>query len=286
MNVLKKIVSFFVGGYKTNNHLRIFKNTLYWIDNDVFLKNSVEQSIRKQEIIKENDKVLGNISVKTTKCKINVTNKRTLESARFFNNKKVCVLNFASAINPGGGVTVSKTPSGQEECLCRVSTLYKCLDTDKNHQLFYIPHKTTGNNIHNDDIIYTPNVVVFKDDENNLLKESEWFSVDVISCAAPNIGQYQKGEPSSIIVDNNDLKHILEKRARRIFEVVAHHNVEILILGAFGCGAFGNSPETVASAFKTVLLEFENYYEKIVFAVFSRTNDLNYQVFKSIITKP
>lgn len=49
----------------------------------------------------------------------------------------------------------------------------------------------------------------------------------------------------------------------------------MLILGAFGCGAFKNPPELVAKAFKTVISEnhYDECFRKIVFAIKSSNND-------------
>lgn len=49
---------------------------------------------------------------------------------------------------------------------------------------FYIPHRRADNPIHNDDIIYTPDVWVCKSDVDfpERLREEEWYQVDVITC--------------------------------------------------------------------------------------------------------
>lgn len=50
---------------------------------------------------------------------------------------------------------------------------------------FYLPHRKAKNPLHNDNIIYTPDVVIFKTDTSSpkLLNESDWQKVNVITCA-------------------------------------------------------------------------------------------------------
>ena len=42
----------------------------------------------------------------------------------------------------------------------------------------------------------------------------------------------------------------------RILDVAALNNAEVVILGAFGCGAFQNKPEVVARAAKEVITDY------------------------------
>ncbi len=74
---------------------------------------------------------MGNIDDKKydSRAKIVISHKRTYEAASSYKGKKVAVLNFASASNPGGGVV--KGSSAQEECLCRCSSLYFALNEKK-----------------------------------------------------------------------------------------------------------------------------------------------------------
>ena len=59
---------------------------------------------------------------------------------------------------------------------------------------------------------------------------------------------------------------------------------EVMILGAFGCGAFENSPEVVATSYKELVEEFRYRFETIEFAVYCPPNKtLNYDVFKRVI---
>ena len=154
--------------------------------------------------------------------------KRTFEAAKAYRNNKVAVHNFASASNPGGGVIHGAT--AQEECLCRCSYLYFCLNTPDMWDGFYTPHRQAGNPLHNDDIIYTPDVTVFKSDTDKpvLLPENEWYKVNVITCAAPNLrakpsNKYNTGDGSkAAILSDNEMLEIHEKRLRRILDVAVY----------------------------------------------------------------
>lgn len=89
--------------------------------------------------------------------------------------EKVAVLNFANSFNAGGGVVYGAR--AQEECLCWISTLYDSLISQEMQIKFYKTHCANGNDLATDDIIYTPNVFVFKTDtdEPELRPETECF---------------------------------------------------------------------------------------------------------------
>ena len=64
----------------------------------------------------------------------------------------------------------------------------------------------------------------------------------------------------------------------------------MLILGAFGCGAFQNPPEVVARAYKEVLAEFEYDFDTVEFAVYCPKREQtvnpsgnNFSVFKRVL---
>lgn len=264
----------------------VFEDTMQRIKQSADLKSAIDCSIHNQQFIPASAIIsISDVPKADKPANIIVSQLRSFEAAAQYIGKRTAVLNFASATNPGGGV--EKGASAQEECLCRVSTLYPCLVDQKMRASFYTPHRKNGNALHNDDIIYTPNVLVIKDDDHNLL--SEPFSVDIISCAAPNLrerpsNQYNTGDTIKVQISDNELLALHEKRARKIFSSAIANGVEILILGAFGCGAFQNNPHIVAQAYKNVLPDFAHYFHTIEFAIFfNATNIENYQVFLSII---
>lgn len=272
-------------------NVAVFEDTERLYKGNKKLSSATKISAHAQELVLENDSFsVEEKEVYTERAKVVVSKKRTLEAASSYQGEKTAVHNFASATNPGGGVVNGS--SAQEECLCRCSNLYFCLNTQPMWNGFYGPHRNEKNPLHNDDIIYTPDVTVFKTDtaDPKLMPEEKWYCVDVITCAAPNLrerpgNRYNSGDGSqSVKVTDKELLAIHEKRLRRILDVALSHKVTSIVLGAFGCGAFQNKPEIVALAAKSVVKDYLYAFKNIEFAVYcSRNDDINFRTFTRIL---
>lgn len=165
---------------------------------------------------------------------------------------RVCVLDFASYRNPGGKFIEGS--SAQEEALCHDSFLYNVLSSERIRNLFYFPHKSTIHwGCYTNDMIYVPEVRFF-----------DTIKPDVIVCAAPN----KKAAMRYYKVDPAFADKCMRERCDAVLGVAAHKQVDTLILGAFGCGVFGNDPSVVAEAFKTLLAEkYHGCFGVVIFAV-------------------
>lgn len=269
----------------------IFRDTEKLCRSNPILKEAVRKSISAQKLILEGAS-LPDIKKNRYKHEVQivVSKKRSYEAASGYRGQKVCVHNFASAINPGGGVVNGS--SAQEECLCRCSGLYFCLNIKEMWDGFYTPHRNAKDPIHNDDIIYTPGVTVFKSDTAypKLMPEEDWYEANVITCAAPNLRQhpgnaYNSGDGNVAVgITEEKLRELHEKRLRRILDVAAMEGNEVVILGAFGCGAFSNDPKVVAQAAKNVVKEYKNAFKNIEFAVYcSLSDERNYKIFENVL---
>lgn len=275
---------------------RVFEDTKRLCETNNRLINAIRESSSRQYIVMESDRI------KPTKehrfkipAKIVVSKKRSLEAASKYVGQKVCVHNFASATNPGGGVL--KGSSAQEEAICRCSTLYFNISEHSIVDRYHNSHKRMLREgkmdvTYNDDCIYTPRVVVFKSDVRmpEVLKESSWYNVDVITCAAPNLrpdaSNYMNPDSGSKKVELTDeeLRNLHIKRMRRILDIAKMEKEDVVILGAFGCGAFYNPPKVVAEAMQVVLEGYQYDFKTVEFAVFCTQKDMrNYDVFKQII---
>ena len=255
------------------------------------LAEAIRTSISEQKLMLEADSLPDADKNKyESSAKVVISKKRSYEAAKEYNDMRVAVHNFASASNPGGGVIHGS--SAQEECLCRCSGLYFCLNSPIMWDGFYKPHRDAHDPIHNDDIIYTTGVTVFKTDTASpqLMNECEWYDVDVITCAAPNLrnqpsNRYNTGDGNKqVVMKDKDLFALHEKKLRRILEVVLSEGCDTVILGAFGCGAFQNDPEVVALANKNVIKDYLHAFKNIEFAVYcSPRDDRNFKMFERVL---
>ncbi len=84
-------------------------------------------------------------------------------------------------------------------------------------------------------------VTVFKSDDTYPKTLEKPFQVDVITCAAPYINLEKKKN-----ITTEKVEMVLYNRMKNILEIAIDNDVDILVLGAWGCGAFNNNPEQVA----------------------------------------
>lgn len=250
----------------------IFEDTMKRIERSPVLSRAVRNSIDNEKLILEKDEYIPSVDIiYPEKAKIVVSRKRTLEAAVGYKGMKTAVLNFASAVSPGGGV--AKGSSAQEESICRCTTLYPCLKTQYLWDNFYNPHRNVFDRRNTDDTIYTPSVICIKQDELYpvIMEDRYWFPVNVLTTAAPDL-HWPKypGERSCVNLTDDELMALHLKRAKRILSIAAGEGNEAVILGAFGCGAFHNPPRIVAEAFRQVIEEdFLHRFKVIEFAIYT-----------------
>ncbi|MBA9004562.1 TIGR02452 family protein [Thermomonospora cellulosilytica] len=190
---------------------------------------------------------------------IEVTEETTLAAARRLTapGHEVAALNFASAKNPGGGFL--RGAHAQEEGLARSSALYASL---RSVPEFYAFHREQRNLLYSDRVIYSPGVPVFRDDAGRLLEEP--YRVAFLTSPAPNRGAMRDPEQAARV------GAALRGRAAKVLAAAHRHGHDRLVLGAWGCGVFGNDPAEVADAFAGLLLDggpFAGLFGHVVFAV-------------------
>ena len=180
-------------------------------------------------------------------------------------NEITAVLNFASYNNPGGNfINGSKA---QEECLCHESYLYNVL---KGRIGYYkINHKNKNKCLYTDRALYSPNV--------RFIREDRSVFCDVITCAAPNKTAAQK----YYNVSDEENSEVLKERIEFVLKIAQDNGVDNLILGAYGCGVFGQDPLEVAKIFKEFLSGKYKSFNKVIFAIPNRL-EMSYKCFKRI----
>ncbi len=207
------------------------------------------------------------------KCNITVSGDDSFQAARKIIktdlSENVLVLNFANSVSQGGGVRIGAR--AQEEDLCRTSTLYNSLVSEEAYP-FYDYNRQHDLNIQGSDTaIYSPNVYIIKDEDYHDIKPVK---VSVITMSAP-------------INDNGlNTSKILDQRIYKLLCLAEELKSRNLVLGAWGCGAFGNDAEVVAELFRKNLEKFD-CFERVVFAVqrVKRGDENNYRAFEEAFRK-
>ncbi|MGL4582608.1 MAG: TIGR02452 family protein [Flavobacterium sp.] len=248
------------------------------------VKKSVEEAVFYGEYSFEKleSQINDTLSERVFETTIEVVNATSMEIGEQLTklDAKVACLNFASAKNPGGGFLGGA--QAQEECLSRASTLYPTLM--KYMKDMYEYNRSQSSYLYSDCMIYSPSVLFFKDDSDELLVQP--YTMDIITSPAVNIGaMIQNNKPEEI----KKAKEVMLNRLDKIFATLVLHKVDHVVLGAWGCGVFRNDPNDVAHYFAHYLGEGGKYakaFKHISFAVFDRSKNLeNLRAFKTALMK-
>jgi uncharacterized protein (TIGR02452 family) len=193
----------------------------------------------------------------TGATRFDVTNETTLAAARRLvaEGNRAAALNFASARHPGGGFLGGAR--AQEESLARASGLYACL-VDRP---MYERHRQ-GDAMYTSYAIYSPDVPVFRDDDGTLLEKP--YACAFITAPAVNAGIVLKRRRDA----RPAIRAAMHERVGRVLTIAAVHRHEALVLGAWGCGVFGNDCEEIAELFHEALMgPMDGVFGRVIFAI-------------------
>ena len=252
--------------------INISENKFYYYNTQ---KKNLKTNINHPIYIKHNKDsttlitpgIKNNTNNKTMNCNIEVVEESSIDAiirfSKLYSEDTIGVLNFASAKHPGGGFLNGAV--AQEECLSYCSNLYL-----KQKNLEYYAINKKYNKFYTDTMIVSQ-VNFFRDTKYNFLEEPiECF---VLTCPAVNRKIAGYGKDADLMMKN---------RMRKILIEFINYNQTNIILGAYGCGVFGNKPEQIATFWKE-LLEDENlkqYFNHITFSIIGKQN---YNSFKKIL---
>jgi uncharacterized protein (TIGR02452 family) len=130
--------------------------------------------------------------------------------------------------------------------------------------------------IYTDCAIWSPDVVFFRDDKDYLVQD--FVKASVLTLPAVNLGAVVKARDNVQLAKSSMLKRM--KYALAIFK---HYDCERIILGAYGCGVFGNDPNEIALNWKELIKEYGGHFKSIRFAVLDNRNDGVFNIFRKVL---
>ncbi len=220
----------------------------------VDIKTPVEMAV-KGTLSYPPDTAVTEIATGEYNTVIGVRNETTLSAGKRLLNAGYhpVALNFASATSPGGGFLEGSR--AQEEYLARSTCLYECLRENP----MYAFHRAAYDPLYTNYVIYSPNVPVIRGDEGDLLEKS--YDISIITSPAVNARKLPQDRC-------HETGPAMWHRILKVLSVGVVNGHDAIVLGAWGCGAFGNDAHEIADLFHKALSEnFRGAYRKVVFAI-------------------
>lgn len=284
-------------GYEERKYLlnSVFEHTQkvalageYWTENGNYVQLPLNPATLNNSKMYATPIFITN-SEKNYQTEIQVLEMDSLEAAKLLQEKSqgpVAVLNIAHPNGPGGGVDEAGGPNDELEKRSQEASLFR--RTNYFLDLYrYSPYHAWTYHLPLKRDVYPPtpycggffskDITVFRGPEEEgypLLEQP--FSMSFIAVGAFADKELRYGLNVRSEFPDLKAKSVAQAkvRMRTILNIALDNQITSLVLGAWGCGAFGNSPETISQLFHEVLEEetYKNRFEYIWFAILGQKN--------------
>ena len=170
------------------------------------------------------------------------TDQAAIKAFKQFKHQKIAALNFADYRNVGGGYLNGMM--AQEEAICGQSDLYSVISAHPDYYAWNEKHMNKGMYLNR--AIYSPDILW----GTSTIPQGK---TDVITCAAPrkSRGKYIRNANQQAKY-YSDCNAVMLNRMNFVKQIAEDQHVDVLILGAWGAGAFGFDAKEVAQMWKKV----------------------------------
>lgn len=244
--------------YAFDNKEKHARDAAYWLQ---YIQDKydaqINHSISHTSIWLKNSSIPSCTTDASVSCDFTVLKTDTVSAIELYTGKgnNVAALNFASYKNPGG--MFLRGSMAQEEALCHASILYPVLSAFEQNY-YTINRKDLNHALYQNSLLYSKDIL--------FEKSNKVFKADIITCAAPNWNAFSKYNDVNEHTQKMN-RDALTSRFIKLLFVANYEQVDTLILGAWGCGVFGQSPEEVSEIMIASILGVKTNIKHIVFAL-------------------
>ncbi|MBN9343196.1 MAG: TIGR02452 family protein [Caedibacter sp. 38-128] len=184
---------------------------------------------------------------------------------------KIGALNYGNGTYTGG--SAFNGANGQEESFIRTTTLFSSLaqlvdsqinlekEITKSYTTIRYNAETNKALTEHNGVLISPNVSIFRRFNAQTTKYENLDTPTVVTVVTSVALNLNHGKPK-------DYAEITRQKIYSQLAAFAKEGMDSIVLGAWGCGAFGNQAEDIAPIYKSLLEnEFKGAFKTVVFAI-------------------
>jgi uncharacterized protein (TIGR02452 family) len=143
---------------------------------------------------------------------------------------------------------------------------------------YYYHHRNNPSPLYSDSM-FIDNVTFFRNSDFDFVEKP--VECKVLTSAAVNAGVARRYG-----ISEANIRYSMKCRMQKILNVFIASGCTHIVLGAFGCGVFGNSAAEVAAIWQELLCDdgYSFYFKEICFSVLDTRGEGNFAAFKQLFS--